>query len=175
MFACYRRDEAHNPEIYCAAISSVLSEYSIAVIDYVTDPRTGLPLDLKFLPSVAEVREACDRRAEQIRRMEKPKVYRENRSYVPPAKFPGSRANLFIGEALPQYQQVFEWSRQPGVDECDWRRGELNGRKGIWIALNIWENFHAIKRAATWKSMTDAELRAHYGRREADAERNNNV
>jgi len=31
------------------------------VIEYVTDPRTGLPRKMTFLPSVAEVGEACER------------------------------------------------------------------------------------------------------------------
>jgi len=32
------------------------------VVDYVCDPRTGLPRTLKFLPTVAEVVEACEAR-----------------------------------------------------------------------------------------------------------------
>ncbi len=34
------------------------------MVEYVTDPRTGLPAKLKWLPTVAEVREACEKRAE---------------------------------------------------------------------------------------------------------------
>lgn len=68
LFACYRRDEAHDPEMYCAAVSAVLSEYDSAIVDYVTDPRTGLPSRQKFLPNVAEVREVLEDRARQIER-----------------------------------------------------------------------------------------------------------
>jgi hypothetical protein len=60
MFGCYRRDDAHDPDTYAAAISAVLAEYPESVVRYVTDPRTGIPRKLKFLPSVAEVAEACD-------------------------------------------------------------------------------------------------------------------
>lgn len=60
MFGCYRKAEASDPEIYAAATASVLSEYSQEVIDYITDPRTGLPSRSQWLPSVFEVRQACD-------------------------------------------------------------------------------------------------------------------
>jgi hypothetical protein len=68
MLSCYRKDETHNPEIYSAAIAAVMGEYSEAVVEYVTDPRTGLPSRQKFLPNVAEVREALDARAAIVHR-----------------------------------------------------------------------------------------------------------
>ena len=55
---CYRRDDAADPSVYAAALIAVLSEYPIDVVEHVTDPRTGLPRTLKWLPSVAEVVEA---------------------------------------------------------------------------------------------------------------------
>ena len=42
------------------AIAATLAEYPKEVIEYITDPRTGLPAKLKWLPTVAEVREACE-------------------------------------------------------------------------------------------------------------------
>ena len=60
MFGCYRKGEANDPETYTMAIAATLAEYPAEVIQHVTDPRTGLPAKLKFLPSVAEVREACE-------------------------------------------------------------------------------------------------------------------
>ena len=60
LFGCYRRGEANDPEIYTMAIAATLAEYPREVVEHVTDPRTGLPAKLKFLPSVAEVREACE-------------------------------------------------------------------------------------------------------------------
>lgn len=68
MLSCYRKDETHNPETYVAAIAAVMGEYDCETVDYVTDPRTGLPSMQKFLPSVAEVREALEIRAERIYR-----------------------------------------------------------------------------------------------------------
>lgn len=68
MLSCYRRDDTHNPEIYSAAIAAIMGEYSESVVAYVTDPRTGIPSVKKFLPNVAEVREALDVRAAHVER-----------------------------------------------------------------------------------------------------------
>jgi hypothetical protein len=59
MFGCYRRGEANDPETYTAAIGAVLSEFDRDVIEYVTDPRSGLPSSCDFLPTVKEVKDAC--------------------------------------------------------------------------------------------------------------------
>jgi hypothetical protein len=81
----YRRDETHNPEVYSSAVSAVLADgYSPEIVDYVTDPRTGLPSRKKFLPSVAEVREACDERSTHVDRI---KRY-ETLKAVPPREVP---------------------------------------------------------------------------------------
>lgn len=40
----------------------MLAEYPAEVVDYVCDPRTGIPRRLKWLPTVAEIAEACDER-----------------------------------------------------------------------------------------------------------------
>lgn len=60
MIGCYRKGEANDPEIYAAAVTAILSEYPEEVIQRVTDPRTGIPRQLKFMPNPAEVAEACD-------------------------------------------------------------------------------------------------------------------
>jgi hypothetical protein len=44
MYDCYRKDEAHNPEVFSAAVAVILTDFTKEVIDYVTDPRTGLPM-----------------------------------------------------------------------------------------------------------------------------------
>lgn len=60
MFGCYRTGDANDPDTYTAAITAVLAEYPIDVICAVTDPRSGLPRKSKWLPSVAELADACD-------------------------------------------------------------------------------------------------------------------
>jgi hypothetical protein len=68
MFGCYRKGDANDPETYAAAISAVFTRYAPEVVREVADPRTGLPSTFKFLPTVAEVREACDLVAGRIQR-----------------------------------------------------------------------------------------------------------
>jgi hypothetical protein len=70
MFGCYRKSEASDPEVYAAATSAILSEYPQEVIDYITDPRTGLPSRSQWLPSVFEVRRACDDHIEYLHKVE---------------------------------------------------------------------------------------------------------
>lgn len=49
---------------------SVLSRYPENIIADVTEPATGLPATSKWLPSVFEIREECDRREARERRIE---------------------------------------------------------------------------------------------------------
>lgn len=60
MLGCYRQGEAADPDIYSAAIAATLARFPLEVAQRVTDPRSGLPARSKWLPTVAEVREACD-------------------------------------------------------------------------------------------------------------------
>ena len=69
LLSCYRRDESHDPELYSAAIAAILSDYPKAVVQKVTDPRTGIAGKIKFLPSAAEVMEACNDAAQTMARL----------------------------------------------------------------------------------------------------------
>jgi hypothetical protein len=60
LFGCYRKNEANDPEIFTAAVAGVLADYPREVIEYVTDPRTGLARKSKWMPSVAEIADACE-------------------------------------------------------------------------------------------------------------------
>lgn len=60
LFGCYRRGEANDPKTYVAAVSAVLAEYPEDTIRHVTDPRGGIPSKVGWLPSVKEVRDACE-------------------------------------------------------------------------------------------------------------------
>lgn len=74
IFSCYRKDEVQNPETYLAAVTAVLSEYPIHVVDYVCDPRTGITGNQIWLPSVAEIKTACENQYNRIMRDEERRV-----------------------------------------------------------------------------------------------------
>ena len=74
LMGCYRRDDTADPDTYAAAVSAILAGYSPDVVQRVTDPRTGLASRLQWLPSVKEVRDACEelaRRAASAARIER--------------------------------------------------------------------------------------------------------
>jgi hypothetical protein len=60
LLGCYRAGEAADPEVYTGAIIAVLSDYSLDVVRRVVDPRSGMPSRLQWLPTVAEVKRACE-------------------------------------------------------------------------------------------------------------------
>lgn len=70
MFGCYRKQDANDPEIYVAAVTAILSEYPDSVIETVTDPRTGLPSKIKWLPTVADVKTECESHMYRVRYQE---------------------------------------------------------------------------------------------------------
>jgi hypothetical protein len=58
---CYRRDEAHDADVFVSALALVLADYTVAVVNYVTDPRTGVAKAFpNGLPNVGQIREFCD-------------------------------------------------------------------------------------------------------------------
>src|SRR5262245_5000966 len=80
----------HDPQTYSAAVAAVLGDgYSREVVEYVTDPRTGIPSKQKFLPAVAEVREACDARASHLDRMQRYERLGPAKPYEPTPTKPG--------------------------------------------------------------------------------------
>lgn len=60
LLGCYRRGDAEDPETYSAAVALILAEYPMPIVYRVTDPRSGLPGRCQWLPTVAEVRAACE-------------------------------------------------------------------------------------------------------------------
>jgi hypothetical protein len=72
MFGCFRKTEANDPEIFLAAAVTILAEYPRSIIDYVTDPRTGIPSEQIFPPNPYEIREACKRAERRLEPNNKP-------------------------------------------------------------------------------------------------------
>jgi hypothetical protein len=70
---CWRKDEAHDPERFAAAVTAVFTMYAPDVVQYVCDPRTGLPRTHKWPPAISEVHDACSDRIadkERVKRYE---------------------------------------------------------------------------------------------------------
>lgn len=59
LMASYRKTDYQNPEGFIATLVAILEEYPPEIVEYVTDPKTGLQRRLKWPPTPAEVVEAC--------------------------------------------------------------------------------------------------------------------
>lgn len=70
LLGCFRMGEANDPEVYTTAVIAVLQSYPPDVVEFVTDPRTGIAGQQTFLPSVAELRKALDDRCGFIGRLQ---------------------------------------------------------------------------------------------------------
>lgn len=71
LFGCYRASEANDPEAFMAAAAATLSRYPTQVVIDVCDPIRGLPSRDKWLPSIAEIRMACDEKMRPVRDQER--------------------------------------------------------------------------------------------------------
>lgn len=60
LFGCFRKGDANDPDTYVAAIAAVLADYPEDTIWSVTDPRSGVASKVGFLPTVKEIRDACE-------------------------------------------------------------------------------------------------------------------
>lgn len=84
MIGCYRRDEAHDADIFATAMVAVFCEYSEAIVVRVTDPRTGVPGTSKWLPAMAEIRGACEAAARKIADLDQWQRRERAREIAPP-------------------------------------------------------------------------------------------
>src|SRR5215471_4960281 len=65
LIGCFRKSDANDPAIYLSAVVAVLTKYRPEVVEAITDPTTGLPAKLKWLPAIAEIVEACEAAANE--------------------------------------------------------------------------------------------------------------
>lgn len=137
LLSAYRRDDLADADGFVAQLGVVLEDYSEAVIIAVTGPRSGLQRRCKWLPTIAEVIEACE--AEAISQ-----ATRARYAVMPPVKTTpriiddrsGHRANVFVPSDNPRYERACELAKT--ADPADWTY-DPQGRSGIWIGLNLLE------------------------------------
>jgi hypothetical protein len=61
LLGAYRKGECEDPEIFVRSVASIFAAYPREVVMRVTDPLDGIQTKIKWLPSVAEVKEACEK------------------------------------------------------------------------------------------------------------------
>src|SRR5262249_8799406 len=60
LIGCYRKSDVGDPDVYTRAVVATLMKWPPEVILEVNEPSRGIPSKLKWLPSIAEIVEACE-------------------------------------------------------------------------------------------------------------------
>lgn len=63
MLGCYRRGEANDPAVYANTVAALLANYPPEVVEEVTNPLRGMPVQTDFMPTPRELKIACEREA----------------------------------------------------------------------------------------------------------------
>ena len=61
ILGCYRAAEVSDPDVYTTAIMTLLARYPADIGTRLSDPKDGVAGRFKWLPTVSEIREECDR------------------------------------------------------------------------------------------------------------------
>lgn len=68
ILSAYRRDDLVDPKGWNLQVMALLATFPQEVVDYVTDPITGVQSHHKYgVPNLADIREACDERMARLR------------------------------------------------------------------------------------------------------------
>lgn len=138
IFSAYRRDDFVDPEGFLIQLGMVLERYDDAVIEYVSDPRTGIQRTAKFPPSIAEVVAACDSHAEHLATLERLRsIPNPHQARLPAPARP--RWNLFVGRTRPRFDEMAE--RAKDADRLDYQFQD----DGIWIPVSWWWEGKGVK------------------------------
>lgn len=106
----------------------VLERYTDQIIDYATNPVTGIQRVSKFPPSIAEVVSHCNA---EVERLAKIKRYQDMGGIHREPREPQHRANVFMPASAIRYNEMVE--RAKAASENDWRWDA--DRPGIWIPM----------------------------------------
>jgi hypothetical protein len=76
----------------------------------------------------------------------------------------GHFANVFVPDNHDRFAKLCDWAKTAELKW--WKFGKSSdGRNGIWIPYNVWqEGVDVIKRAEAYATMTAEEIRRHYGK-----------
>lgn len=154
LFACYRRGDANEPDGYVRAITAVLSMYETDLVREVTDPRTGVMTNEKymsFMPNAGELKVYCDgvaKRKAHFKRLGDLKIQPRPLLSGPDTQ-PGSLANLFVPSSNRRFDALVEWATTQATDQRLFRFDEERG--GLWISQHIWETGTPKVRGETFK------------------------
>lgn len=141
LFDCYRKDEVHEPDTYCGAVALVLSEYSKHVVEFSTDPRTGIASKIKYVPNIAEIKEFLDDVVESINasskrdrdlrqqfvdreEFEEIERNRKNRPTYEEIAADCARSGIMIGpvQHMTSAAEIKDFRKRHGITDAQWNK-----------------------------------------------------
>lgn len=145
---CYRRDEAHDPELFAGQLALVLGDYTREIIEYASDPRSGVvtkhPMGLPQVPQIKEFLDDLVRHAERTQQYAKQPRFQRDRDPLPPPE----RATLFVSDVAPDFDKMWAKHVETGGKEsrADTRVCHFDGQRhaGVWVPPIWWEKRHAV-------------------------------
>lgn len=141
-------------------VMRVLALYPDAVIKRVTEPESGLQLTCKFVPKIAEVKEACDKALDEANRLQRAAAASLRNPQRRPDPRPRAEnfANVLVRPDRPRYQEMVERSKRKGIDKREFLF--VNG--GILVTLR-WLTEARELYVGGRKRMTGIELGRAFG------------
>jgi hypothetical protein len=67
----YRTGDANDPDTYVRVIAAVLTCYPVEIMKEVSDPRWGIATKIKWLPTLYDVKDACEAAMQPVYRRER--------------------------------------------------------------------------------------------------------
>lgn len=170
LFGCYRRADANDPDRYVAAIAAILAMYDFELIREVTDPRTGIMTNEKFMsfpPNAGELKVYCEtvaNRKDRLQRLgaRRPAIPADRRlAAADPRDAPdGAYANVHVPATASRYAGLVKWAQSEAADRRKWRFGKSSeGVDGIWVSIDVCDQRAAPMKpiAAAAQSLTLSE------------------
>ena len=156
ILGCYRTDSVSDPQVYVTAVAAVISRYPSDIGARLSDPKDGIAGRIKWLPSVSEIREACE--AMQIADVAAAKRQadlteqfrlREERERLPPPRLRAYVSNY--DDACAKHGRPMGPFEKIG-DDWNIKRGPAP----------------TLKPREPWSPISNDDLLAHYGSRKKD-------
>lgn len=101
LLGCYRKGEANDPQMYSAAVSALLAQYSRYVIEQVTHPLSGLASRTDWMPTLKELKAACEQEAQRENRINNTQPMRPQIKYTGAKSSGASHFDLIAKHGRP--------------------------------------------------------------------------
>jgi hypothetical protein len=161
LFGSFRKGDANDPETYVAAVLTVLMDYPDGIVNEVCHPARGLAARCDFLPTMKEIKAACEAEAARCDRLAALSRLAQTQRRLPAPPSPPV-ATIFTAQGFPRYDKLvrrYEAGDRPAylanhvcVDQVE--------RYGIWTPFT-WLDDQPIENAR-FKAYSEDELRAMY-------------